>query len=118
MGSTMQNIIFLWSGQPLKVAILITELFCNTSGANLAGIPTKVLPNPLTLVSDQDRIPLSNINIKQTSDENTEKYQLGDYRLIQYQILQTNITRTVWQTVRRITNKILGVHGFSISPPS
>ena len=37
MGSTMQNIIFLWSGQPLKVAILITELFCNTSGANLAG---------------------------------------------------------------------------------
>ena len=69
-------------------------------------------------LSDQDRIPLSNINIKQTSDENKEKYQLGDYRLIQYQILQTNITRTVWQTVRRITNKILGVQGFSISPPS
>ena len=44
MGSTMQNIIFLWSGQPLKVAILITELFCNTSDTNLAGIPTKVLP--------------------------------------------------------------------------
>ena len=48
-------------------------------------------------------------NIKQTSDENKEKYQLGDYKLIQYQILQTNITRTVWQTVRRITNEILGV---------
>ena len=31
--------------------------------------------------------------------------------MIQYQILQTNITRTVWQTVRRITNKILGVKG-------
>ena len=29
--------------------------------------------------------------------------------MIQYQILQTNITRTIWQTVRRITNKILGV---------
>ena len=69
-------------------------------------------------MSDQDRIPLSNINIKQTSDENKEKYQLGDYRLIQYQILQTNITRTVWQTVRRITNKIMGVKRFSISPPS
>ena len=69
-------------------------------------------------MSDQDRIPLSNINIKQTSDENKEKYQLGDYRLIQYQILQTNITRTVWQTVRRITNKILGVKGLTISPPS
>ena len=29
--------------------------------------------------------------------------------MIQYQILQTNITRTVWQTVRRITNEIWGV---------
>ena len=25
-------------------------------------------------------------DIKQTSDENKEKYQLGDYKLIQYQI--------------------------------
>ena len=65
--------------------------------------------NPLTLMSDQDRI--SPYNIKQTSDENKEKYQLGDYKLIQYQILQTNITRTVCQTVRRITNEILGVKG-------
>ena len=31
--------------------------------------------------------------------------------MIQYQILQTNITRTIWQTVRRITNEILGVKG-------
>ena len=29
-----------------------------------------------------------------TSDENEEKYQLGNYKLIQYQILQTNIART------------------------
>ena len=50
-------------------------------------------------------------NIKQTSDENKEKYQLGDYKLIQYQILQTNITRTVLQIVRRITDEILGVKG-------
>ena len=28
---------------------------------------------------------------------------------MQYQILQTNITRIVWQTVRRINNEILGV---------
>ena len=60
-------------------------------------------------MSDQDRI--SPYNIKQTSDENKEKYQLGDYKLIQSQILQTNITRTVRQTVRRITNEILGVKG-------
>ena len=51
--------------------------------------------NPLTSVSDHDRI--SPYNIKQTNDENKEKYQLGDYKLIQYQILQTNITRTVWE---------------------
>ena len=37
----------------------------------------------------------------------------GDYKLTQYQILQTNITRTVWQTVRRIANEILGVKGLS-----
>ena len=60
-------------------------------------------------MSDQDRIPPYNINIKQKSDENKEKYQLRDYKLIQSQILQTNITRTVWQKERRITNGILGV---------
>ena len=26
---------------------------------------------------------------------------------------QTNITRTIWQTVRRITNEILGVKGLT-----
>ena len=31
--------------------------------------------------------------------------------MIQYQILQTNITRTVWEIIRRITYKILGVRG-------
>ena len=40
---------------------------------------------------------------------------LGDYKLIQYQILQTNITRTVWQTVGRITNEILGVKALTSS---
>ena len=29
--------------------------------------------------------------------------------MIQYQILQTNITWTVWEIIRRITNEILGV---------
>ena len=67
-------------------------------------------------MSDQDRI--SPYNIKQTCDENEENYQLGDYKLIQYEILQTNITRTVWQTVRRITNEILGVKGLNVSEVS
>ena len=61
-------------------------------------------------MSDQDRISPYNINTI-LSDENKEKYQLGDCKLIQYQILQFNITRTVWQTIRRITNEILGVKG-------
>ena len=50
-------------------------------------------------------------NIKHTSDENKEKYQLGDYELIQYPILQTNITRTAQQTVGRVTYEILEVKG-------
>ena len=41
---------------------------------------------------DQDWISPYNIN---TSDENKEIYQLEDYKVIQYQIPQTNITRTV-----------------------
>ena len=53
---------------------------------------------------------LNPYNIEQTKDENTEKYQyLGNYNLIQYQFLQSNITNPVWQTVRRITNEFLGV---------
>ena len=36
--------------------------------------------NPLTAMSDQDRI--SPYNIKHTKDENNEKYQWGDYKLI------------------------------------
>ena len=34
---------------------------------------------------------------------------------MQYQILKTNITRTIWQTVGRITKEILGVKGLKIS---
>ena len=52
-------------------------------------------------------------NIKQRRGENKEKYQLGDHKLIQYQILQTTIIRTVWETVRRISNEILVVKGLS-----
>ena len=48
-------------------------------------------------------------NIKQTRDRNKEKiiYLWGDYWLIQYQILQTNIIIVKWQMVRRITNEII-----------
>ena len=42
-------------------------------------------------------------NIKQSINENKEKISVKDYQLIQYQILQTNTMRLVWQKVRRIT---------------
>ena len=60
-------------------------------------------------MSDQDRISPYNINTISSRQVMRKKNQLEDYKLIQYQILQTNITRTVWQTVRRITHEILGV---------
>ena len=50
-------------------------------------------------MNDQDRI--SPYNINQTSDENKEKYQLGDYKFIQYQLFQPNITRTVLELLMR-----------------
>ena len=47
-------------------------------------------------MSDQTDFSLQyQYSIKQTSVENKEKYKLGDYKLIQSQILHTNITRTV-----------------------
>ena len=64
-------------------------------------------------MSDQDRI--SPYNIHTISSRHVtrikKKYQLEDNKLIQYQILQTNIMRIAWQTVRRITSEILGVKG-------
>ena len=43
------------------------------------------------------------------SDDNKVKYQIGDFQLIQYQILQIDIKRIVCQTVQRITAEILVV---------
>ena len=34
--------------------------------------------------------------------------------MIQFQILQTNFMWIVWETVRRITNEILGVKGLKV----
>ena len=39
--------------------------------------------------------------------------QLGDYLLIQNQIIRTKIISIVWQTGRRITNEIFGVIGLT-----
>ena len=51
-----------------------------------------VLITPVGEPFNSHELPRQNVslqyqnNIKQTSDENKEKYQLGDYKLIQYQI--------------------------------
>ena len=53
-------------------------------------------------MSDQERISLYNMNtIKQKSYGNKEKILIRGLLVIQYQILQTNITITTWQTVKK-----------------
>ena len=69
---------------------------------------------PLTPMSDQDWISpyyFKPTSSKQVMRVKKDLYQLGDYQLIQYQILQKNTKRVIWQTVRRIANEILGVKG-------
>ena len=43
-----------------------------------------------------------------------KKILIRDYYLIHYQIPQTNFRSTIWQTVRRIMNEILGVKGLQV----
>ena len=62
--------------------------------------------------------------MEQTSDENKQKYQLGDYCLIQYLNINIKIStiskspqsKIVGHAVRRITNEILGVKGLRPIP--
>ena len=67
--------------------------------------------NRLTLGTNQREFLLT-ISIQYQTDKWQEERKISiieDYQLIQYQILRTNITRMVWQTVRRITYEILGM---------
>ena len=65
-------------------------------------------------MGDQDRISPYNIcTISSRQVMRLRKMSIRGLYLVQYQIPQTNITRTVWQTVRRITDEILGVNGLS-----
>ena len=69
--------------------------------------------NPLTLMSDQDRISPYNINTISTRQvmriHIKKNISFRIFWLIQYQILRTSIIRIAWQTVRSITNKIIGM---------
>ena len=66
-------------------------------------------------MSDQDRISHHNISTISNRQVMRIKKNInkGIIKLIQYQILQTNITRTIWQTVRGITYEILRVKGLT-----
>ena len=71
---------------------------------------------PLTFNSHQwprQNFSIQQHTINQISDENKVKYQFGD-KLIQYQILWTNILIIVWLTVRRIKNLIWQLNGWAI----
>ena len=94
-----------WYSRPVYKENKLNEMLNFRLSISLIGCVRAI--NPLTPESDQDRI--SPNHIMQTSAENKGKYQLLDYWLIKYQILQANIMRIIWQTVRRITNEILGV---------
>ena len=68
-------------------------------------------------MSDQDTISLCNINTVASGQvrriEKKTQLHVGDYKFIQYQILQTDIISVWWQTGRRITNEILRVKGLT-----
>ena len=63
-------------------------------------------------MSDKDRISPYNVNT--ISSRQVIRIKL-DYKLIQNQVLQINIIRIVFQTVRRIVNEILRVKGLNNS---
>ena len=67
-------------------------------------------------MSDQDRISPFNINTEssQLVRRIKMKTQLGDYKFIQYQILQIETISILRQTVGRIANQILGVKGLRL----
>ena len=70
----------------------------------------------VTPTSDQNRIYPQNVDtiiILNKQEMGLKKnFNLGIFKRSS-SILQTKITKFVWQTVRRITNEILGVEGLA-----
>ena len=66
-------------------------------------------------MSDQDRISPHDINT--ISSIWVMRIKKNINKGIQYQILKTDIIKTVWQTVGRVSKEILGVKGLKISKP-
>ena len=94
------------STRKYKASELITATFHSTGLLETKHVGNRIL----SPVSDQDKISpyyIYKISCRQVMRK--EKYQLWNYPMIQYQILQANIMRIIWQTIKRITNEILGV---------
>ena len=62
-------------------------------------------------MSDQEIISTNSINMISSRQVMGKGKKLGDYWSIHNQILQSDIIRIVWQTVKRISNEILGAKG-------
>ena len=62
-------------------------------------------------MSDQEIISTNSINMISSRQVMGKGKKLGDYWSIHNQILQSDIIRIVWQTVKRISNEILGEKG-------
>ena len=64
-------------------------------------------------MSDQEIISTNSINMISSRQVMGKGKKLGDYWSIHNQILQSDIIRIVWQTVKRISNEILGAKGLT-----
>ena len=62
-------------------------------------------------MSDQQIISTNSINMISSRQVMGKGKKLGDYWSIHNQILQSDIIWIVWQTVKRISNEILGAKG-------
>ena len=73
-------------------------------------------------MSDQERISphyIYTISCRQVMRiKKNINYGITKNLLVRHQILQTNIMRIIWLTVRRITNEILRVKGLNKHPLS
>ena len=72
--------------------------------------------NPLAPKNDQDLISPYNINTKSSRQLMKTKQNINQWiisRMIQYQVLRTNVIKILWHTVRIIIYEILGVKGWS-----
>ena len=79
-------------------------------------LPKAFRIQPFNSLSDRERISPYNINTVSGRQVRRikKKTQLGDYKLIQYQILRIGVMSILWQKVGRISNEILGVEGLKI----